>query len=416
MSNQIRPQTVKGFRDFLPEDLAVRNKVIGIFKEIFEKYGFQEIQTPVLEYQNILLGKYGQEAEKLMYLFEDLGKRAVGLRYDLTVPTARVIAQYPNIVKPFKRYQIQQVYRADKPQRGRYREITQCDIDTFGSSSPLSDAEIIAIISDCLTTLGFNNFTIRINSRQVLFTALKKAGLAQNKYMPVLQSLDKLDKKDYNEVIKEVKQKGVSEREFQKLNDTLRKTSPDQNLDNVIELANKLGAKNILFFKGLVRGLDYYTGTIFETVVSEPDIGSIAGGGRYDNLIGQFINHQIPAVGTTLGLDRICDVITELNLWPNLQKSLTKVLVTLFSADLLNNSIDTINKLRKEGISAEIYLDKNTKLDKQLKYADKKRIPYVIIIGPEEVKKKVVKLKNMKTGEQKEISQSEISKFLISNF
>jgi histidyl-tRNA synthetase len=397
------PQTLKGFRDFLPENMAVRSRVINILRSVFEKYGFSELQTPTLEYSEVLTGKYGEEAEKLMYLFKDQGGRDVGLKYDLTVPLARVMAQNPDLPKPFKRYQIQPAFRAENTQKGRYREFYQCDIDAVGSTSPLADAEILAIISDSLTALEFANFKIRINSRQILF------GITDS--LTALQSLDKLDKKSEEEVRQELSDKKFAKEDIDEIFSKLKTATPNTNLDEIIRYAKTLGANNIEFDPALVRGLDYYTGAIFETVVTEPKIGSITGGGRYDKLIKSLGGPDLPAVGTTLGLDRICDVITELNLWPDLPKTSTKVLVTIFSPDLLNKSLELSNELRNANINCELYPEV-AKLDKQLKYADAKGIPYVAIIGPEEIASNTVKLKNMSTGEQKCLPEPE----LISTF
>ena len=242
-------QTLKGFRDFLPETMAVRSRVINILKSVFEKYGFSELQTPTLEYAEVLLGKSGTEAEKLMYLFKDPGGRDVGLKYDLTVPLARVMTQYPNLPKPFKRYQIQPAFRAENTQKGRYREFYQCDIDTVGTASPLADAEILAVISDSLTALGFKEFKIRINSRQILFGTTGD--------LNVLQSIDKLDKKSVDEVRDELKQKNISGSEITNIFAKLETAQPNDNLRQIIDLAQKLGAKNIKFDARLVRGLDY---------------------------------------------------------------------------------------------------------------------------------------------------------------
>ncbi|KKU58408.1 MAG: Histidyl-tRNA synthetase [Candidatus Amesbacteria bacterium GW2011_GWA2_47_11b] len=396
-------QTLKGFRDFLPETMAVRSRVINILKTVFEKYGFSELQTPTLEYAEVLTGKYGQEAEKLMYLFQDPGGRKVGLKYDMTVPLARVMAQYPDLPKPFKRYQIQPAFRAENTQKSRYRELYQCDVDTVGTLSPLADAEILAIISDALTGLGFKEFKIRVNSRQILFGITKD--------LSVLQSIDKLDKKSANEVKQELSQKGLSPDEIQNIFAGLDSAKPDPNLTQIMDIAEKLGARNIEFDPRLVRGLDYYTGVIFETMVTEPKIGSITGGGRYDNLIKSLGGPDLPAVGTTLGLDRICDVIEELTLWPDLPKSATKILVTIFSQDLYSPALILSSSLRDAGINTELYPDASAKLDKQLKYANAKGIPYVAIIGPEEAAQNEVKVKNMATGEQKCLPEQELISF-----
>ena len=402
MTKLIEPRTLAGFRDFLPEQMVVRKKVIKNFTEVFEKYGFLPLETPALEYQDVLLGKYGPEAEKLMYLFDDQGQRKVGMKYDLTVPTARVIAQYPQIPKPFKRYQIQPVWRADKPQKGRYREFTQCDIDTFGVSCSLADAEIIAVITEALKGVDFKEFAVRINSRQVLFSVMEKAGLGKDKFLTAIQSIDKLDKKPQTEIEKELVEKGFSKDTVKNIFTGLKTAEPDPNLKQILELLEKFRVpkENYSFDPTLARGLDYYTGAIFETMVTNPKIGSITGGGRYDNLIEQFTGQSVTAVGTTIGLDRVCDVITEINLWPNMAKTPSQVLVTIFSSNLADKSLEIANLLRLKNINTEIYLDASAKLDKQLKYADQKGIPFVIIIGPDEEKNNLVTLKNLATKTQ----------------
>lgn len=398
-------QTLKGFRDFLPEKMAIRSRVISTFRKVFESYGFTELVTPTLEYAEVLTGKYGEEAERLMYLFKDPGGRDVGLKYDMTVPLARVMAQYPELPKPFKRYQIQPAFRAENTQKGRYREFYQCDVDTVGTTSLYADAEILAVISSSLKALGFENFTIRINSRKILGQITDSA--------TVLQSLDKLDKKSVQEVKDELSTKGFSENEISYIFTKLQSVTIDADLQLVMDMAKSLGVTNLKFDPTLVRGLDYYTGTIFETIVTEPKIGSITGGGRYDNLIKSLGGPDLPAVGTTLGLDRICDVIEELNLWPDV-KSPTQVLVTVFSPELFNDSLKIANELRKT-LNVDLYPDAGAKLDKQLKYAAAKNIPYVAILGPEEIEKNMVKIKNMSTGEQKLVDISNVESIIPIN-
>jgi len=398
-------QTLKGFRDFLPKDMDIRNEVIKRLTTIFERYGFLPLQTPALEYQEILLGKYGPEAEKLMYLFEDPGARSVGLKYDLTVPLARVVASYPQLTKPFKRYQIQTVWRADKPQKGRYREITMCDIDTIGSSSPLSDAEILAIVSDSLSALDFEEFETKVNSREVLFWVMETSGVNKEKWLSVIQSLDKLDKKSKEEVQREISEKGLDNDTIKGIFKNLKGAKPNKYLNTVIDLANQMSEKSKLVFDPtLSRGLDYYTGPIFETIVKKPEIGSITGGGRYDNLIKNLGGVDSPAVGTSFGLDRIADVISELGLWENKNTSVTNVLVTIFNKDLADKSIQLATNLRQNGINTELYNSLDTKLDKQLKYADNKGIKYAVILGPEEVEADVYTLKNLYDKTQSKFS------------
>lgn len=398
--NQNKPQTLKGFRDFLPEIMAVRNYVKNIFIEVFENFGFEPLETPSLEYASTLMGKYGEEGEKLVYMFDDKGGRRVGLRYDLTVPTAKVLAMYPNIPMPFKRYQLQNVWRADNTQKGRYREILQCDIDTFGTTSPLADAEIVAVIYSALEKLNFKKYSIRLNSRSVLLDLLAKSGITDNQ-KSILQSLDKFQKIGKDGVIKELVSKGLNQAKINSLFDYIKSIQPDNNLQQVFDAIKQLGVPTdkFTFDPTMVRGLDYYTGTIFETYVEEPKIGSVTGGGRYDNLVKTLGGPDIPAVGTTLGLDRIVDCILELNLLPNLPKTKTKVLVANFGPETINNSLQLVSQLRQNNITSTFYPDSD-KLGKQFKYASDKFIPYVAVIGPDETKAGTVTLKNMQTGEQ----------------
>lgn len=395
--------------------MAVRKRVKEILTGVFESYGFEPLETPALEYQSVLLGKYGQEADKLVYTFDDKGGRKVGLRYDLTVPLARVAAIHQSdLPVPFKRYQIQRVWRADKPQKGRYREIEMCDVDILNSASPMADAEILAVIVDALKRLGMKQFTIRLNSRQVLFSLIEAAGISENLKFSIIQTIDKLDKKTRDEVSAELERKGLNSEQISDLFSTLAATRPAGYLEQVLEKAKSMGVADsyLKFDSTLARGLDYYTGPIFETVVEEPKIGSITGGGRYDQLIKQLGGPDWPAVGTTLGLDRICDVIIENKLWPDLSPTSTKVFVTLFDESLVESSLSLAKELREGGIITEVYLDPRAKLDKQLKYADRKGIPFVVILGPEEVKKNVVTVKNMTTGEQKTVPLAELPKIL----
>lgn len=415
-----KPQTLKGFRDFLPEKMYVRKYVISILEEVFQSFGFEPLQTPTLEYAEVLTGKYGEEADKLMYTFEDRGGRKVGLNYDLTVPTARVLAQYQNeLPLPFKRYQIQPAYRAENTQKGRYRQFIQCDIDTFGSKSPLADAEIIAVIYTALRKLNFDKFTIRINSRQVLFNALEKVGIEDKKLqLSVLQSVDKLDKKPEEEVIAELAQRGIDEKKAKELLEVIKNSTPDENLDAVFKYLSSLGVdKNYYeFVPFIVRGLDYYTGPIFETIVDEPKIGSITGGGRYDNLVKSLGGPNVPATGTTIGFDRICDVIEELGLLSGLTQNPTKVLVTVFSPELARESLIAATAIREEGVVTTFFEDENTKLEKQLAYANRKNIPFVCVIGPEEAGKGLVKLKDMASGEEQLVSFKKAAEIVIAHF
>ncbi len=406
MANQV--QTLKGFRDIMPEEMVIRQRVINILRRTFESFGFQPIATPTLEYAEVLLNKYGQEADKLVYTFKDLGDRQVGLRYDLTVPVARYLTSNQNeITYPFKRYQIQNVFRADKPQRGRFREFTQCDIDTFGISTPLADAEITLVIYTALKNLGFEKFTIRINDRQLLTAMLNQAGVDnKDKQSSILQSIDKLDKKTKPAITQELKNKGFEESLIKNIFNKLDNLTPSQNLNQISNFLDKNGVSREFyqFSPSLIRGLDYYTGPVFEAVVTKPDIGSIGGGGRYDNLVNQIGGPDITGTGFSFGLERVVEVIKDQSLWENISSSSTKVLITIFSPELAENSMSTASKFRQEGINAELYLNPEERLNKQLDYANKKNIPWVVIIGPDEVKSNSVTLKNMKTGNQQTLS------------
>ena len=403
--------SLSGFRDFLPEEARVRNYIKEKIQEVFELYGFEPLETPAIERAEVLLGKYGEEADKLLYLFEDRGGRKVGLRYDLTVPTARVLASYAGskIKLPFKRYQIQDVFRAERPQKGRYRQFLQCDIDIFGSRSPLSDAETLVVIARALETIGLNDFTIRINSRNLLFKALENFGIEDSKTrLLALRIIDKLDKKERRKVEDELERKGFSRgliSEFEKL-------KADDEIQKIIELANKLGIKRekISFYPFLVRGLDYYTGMIFEIVVPEFK-GSIAGGGRYDNLVKTLGGPDIPAVGGSLGFERIYDFLKE-KILGKIRSTEKKVFVSVFSEEFLGESIKILKFLREKGIKADIYLKEKFDLKKQLKYADLKGFSYVVFWGPEEREKGKVKIKNMISGKEELVELDKVAKIL----
>ncbi len=393
----IEPRTLKGFRDFLPQQAKKRQYVIKILTKVFESYGFEPLETPVLEYEDILSGKYGEEGDKLMYRFTDNGDRSVAMRYDQTVPLARVVAQHQNsLVFPFKRYQIQNVWRAENTQKGRFREFIQCDIDTVGSQNELADAEILSLVAKAYSALGFSNFSIIINDRKIF------AGFDTT----AITIIDKLKKIGEEAVIKELKNIGVSQEQF----NSVKNAQVPESLGKIQSLAYELGVdKKILQFDPtLARGLDYYTGLIFEVVCDDYPVGSLCGGGRYDKLIGMFSSQDIPAVGCAFGFDRTIEAMDALSLFPRGIYT-TNVLVTVFSKDLMQDSVRLCAELREKNINAEMYLDLPAKMEKQLKYAHKKEIPYVILLGSDEIQNKTVTLKNMQTGEQKTISQEELT-------
>jgi len=429
LAGKIKPRLYKGTRDFLPEQMVKRNYVIDIIKRIFEKYGFEPLETPSLELWETLSGKYGEEADRLTYRFVDRGKRQVGLRYDLTVPMSRVIAMYPEIPKPFKRYQIQPVWRADKPQKGRFREFYQCDADIVGSASMLADAEIIAIIYESLKTLGFQNFTIRINNRKILFGITDISGAGMDRELEVCRAIDKFDKIGLEGVKEELLERGIPAASVEKILDILNiegsnpqrlatakkmLANSETGLQGVAELEelfrylNWYGFpdENFKFDLYLSRGLDYYTGPIYETVVEEPRIGSITGGGRYDKLIGLFSGQDLPATGSTIGLERIITVMDELNMFPKYLRTPVQVLVTVFDNSTLPYSIEIARELRSVGINTDLYTGK-AKLRGQIGLANDKGIPIVIIAGPDEQQAQKVNIKNMISGEQEQVGIKE---------
>lgn len=395
MSNQ-QMQPIKGFRDFLPEQANTRQFVLRKISDTFCLFGFEPLETPALEYASVLKGKYGEE-EKLIYEFKTRGGDEVALRYDQTVPLARVLASYPTLPKPFKRYQVQPVWRGENPQRGRYREFLQCDADIVGSNSPLADAEIVNLVLTIYQNLGLN-ITIKINDR-TNFEGLDKKYVA---------AIDKLEKIGESAVLSEMMEKGMAEEAAQKALRSLQGKPMTLNLEQIFSLLKQMGAdmEKIKYEPTLARGLDYYTGMIFETVANG-SIGSICSGGRWDNLIGNFTGQNLPAVGFGLGFDRTMEVLKEQGLLPDISSS-AQVLVTLFSPNLLSNSLDMLEKLRANNINTEVWLDPEAKLDKQLKYADQKGIPYVLIIGPDEAANNKATLKNLGNKSQEILSITEI--------
>lgn len=404
---KIEPRTLKGFRDFLPKEARKRQYVIDTLRKVFESYGFEPLETPALEYEEILAGKYGDEGDKLMYRFEDNGKRKVALRYDQTVPLARVVAQYQNSLPlPFKRYQISNVWRAENTQRGRFREFLQCDIDTVGTKSLLADAEIIEIAATSLKELGFANFKILINDRKVF------AGLMEdnNKLGMVVRAVDKIKKIGREKVLEEIIAAGIDNKSAEQILSSLENQKPTNEIAQLFDFLKKLGVSenNFEFAPFLARGLDYYTGLIFEIEIEGYDVGSVCGGGRYDELIGMFAGKQIPAVGCAFGFDRLIEAMDTSNLFPESLQT-TKVLITVFSPELEEKSIAVASILREKGINTEIYLDAEVKMDRQLKYADQKGIPFAVIIGPKEAEAGSATVKNLKTGEQKTLPLSEIA-------
>ncbi|MCL4365992.1 histidine--tRNA ligase [Patescibacteria group bacterium] len=403
--NKIKAQTLKGFRDFLPLQMRKRQYVVNKLKGVFESFGFEPLETPALEYEEVLLGKYGDEGDKLMYRFTDNGGRKVALRYDQTVPLARVVAEYGNkLPMPFKRYQIQPVWRAENPQKGRFREFLQCDIDTVGSSSPLSDTEVLAVVAQSLKELGFERFKILINDRNIFSLMVKKGIASEKDISSIIRTIDKLKKIGREGVLTELIEKGFGSERATYFIQEIENFQPTERISQILTYLQKFGItpRGCEFLPTLARGLDYYTGMIFEIEVEGYTAGSVAGGGRYDKLIGIASEKDIPAVGVAFGFDRIIEAMDLLDLFPA-DLTTSKVLVTVFSKELEQKSIDTAIQLRNKNINTELWLDPDSKLEKQLKYADQKGIQYVIIIGPDEAKENRLTLKNLKSQTQEKL-------------
>jgi histidyl-tRNA synthetase len=403
------PQTLKGFRDFLPEEKRRRDYILNKMKPVFELYGFEPVETPTLEYADIIMGKYGAEADKLVYRFTDNGGRDVALPYDQTVPTARVLIQYQGqLPRFFRRYAIRNVFRADKPQKGRYREFTQCDIDIFGSTSTLSDAEILACTYSAFKAVGFPTINIKVNDRQTLINTLTPFAIETVSVFSLIQSLDKLDKMPPEAVLAELSSKGLTPENAQAALNAINSAPVSNNLKQILDAAKSLGIpeNSLQYSPTLARGLDYYTGMIFEIVIPEYPVGSFGGGGRYDKLIQNLGGPDVPAVGMAFGFDRIVEGADSLNLIPK-DNIGTEVLVTIFDENLVTNALNIAGKLRSENIKTEVYPSVD-KLDKQLKLANLKQIKFVIIIGSNEATNNQVTLKNMSTGEQQTLSIDEV--------
>ena len=436
-------------RDFLPADVRRREYVIGVIKEVYERYGFEPLETPAVENIETLLGKYGEEGNQLIYkilkrgVHETSGEADLALRYDLTVPLARVVAEYrQKLPKFFKRYQIQPVWRADRPARGRFREFYQCDVDVLGSRSMLVEAEICAAASGVLTKLGFSDFTIRLNHRHALTGVLQAAGIAEAKHDAALVSLDKLDKIGSEGVEKEFAERGIDAEAGSNL---LKFFVELASLDHAAEIAagenaeqkrtalnsallgrlveflqdNELGARGVDELRSIVkfaeaagiaekieidpslaRGLSYYTGAIMEISVKDLP-GSLGGGGRYDNLVGMFLGENVPACGFSLGLERIIVVMTEREMFPpQLVSSPADVMVSIWNEESVADSISLAQELRNAGLRVDLYPEAD-KLGKQFKYASARLIPFVVIIGDEERARGEVAIKDLRSGEQR---------------
>ena len=401
--NKKRVLPLKGFRDFLPEETAKRQWLKNRFAQICESWGYQPIETPTVEPLSIFSGQIGED-EKLFYRFKDQGDREVALRYDQTVPTCRYVGLYADkLVFPFRRYQIQSNFRAEKPQKGRYREFTQVDIDIFGSSSPLADAEVIALNLDICRQLGFPKTVALINSRDLLKSIPYKAIVA----------VDKLKKIGSQKVIDEMVQKGIPTEKAQQFLKQVEQLKPNQDLQTIFNYLNQSGfpKDSYRFEPTLARSFSYSQGPIWEIVIPGYEAGSIGGGERYDDLVEKVSGQKIPGTGIAFGFDRTLEALEQYNLIPKIFP-IKSILVTVFSPELYEKSLALTQKLRNENINCEAYLNPNDRLAKQIKYADKKGIPYVIIYGPDEVKQSKVMLKDMKTGKQTLIKIEEVIKVI----
>lgn len=425
----IQPRIFKGARDFLPEQMLHREHIVATMRQIFKKYGYAPIETPAIEYLDILTGKYGEEADRLIYKlnYKTGTKDEAALHYDLTVPFSRMVAMNNDLPVPFKRYQIQPVWRADRPQphQGRFREFYQCDVDCVGTASMLIEAELIAITYEVLNALQIPDFLIKINNRKILNGVTQYIGLDEKLVGDVCVAIDKLDKVAWSEVEKELQTKNIETKSIEKLHQLLSKEINLQQLkielapiaiaqegiaeiEEIFKYLEILGISPIhyTFDITLARGLDYYTGPIFETKLPKhPHIGSLNGGGRYNGLIASFGGRDLPAVGTSLGLDRIFTAMQQLNLLSE-SKTATQVLVANFGENTLQASLQLVKKLRENNINTEFYPE-SAKMKKQFAYCDKKQIPFMAILGEDEIAQQKVTLKNMKKSEQNSYSFSE---------
>jgi histidyl-tRNA synthetase len=454
-----KTQPARGMRDFLPADVRRREYVIRIIKDVYERYGFEPLETPAVENIETLMGKYGEEGNQLIFKIlkrgehEKTGEADLALRYDLTVPLARVIAEHGDkLPKFFKRYQIQPVWRADRPARGRFREFYQCDVDSIGTRSAVVEAELCAAASDALDSLGFGDFTIHLNHREVLAGLLDAAGVAADKHSDALVALDKLDKIGREGIERELAARGVMAESgerllgfFESLHalehaanfvvDEHSGSSTDaynsaalgrlvefvgnneagargiDELRKIVEYAAPYGvADRIKIDPSLARGLSYYTGAILE--ISVPDLaGSLGGGGRYDNLVGMFSGRDIPACGFSLGLERIIVVMNERGMFPtDLERAAADVLVTVWDEESIKDSLGFAAALRKSApaLRVDVYPEAD-KLGKQLKYASARGVPFVVVIGDDERARGEVALKNLKTGEQRTVKREEVA-------
>jgi histidyl-tRNA synthetase len=428
-----------GTRDFLPDDVRRREHVIGVVRRAYERYGFEPLETPAFENIETLLGKYGEEGNKLIFKIlrrgehEQSGEADLALRYDLTVPLARVIAHYQNdLPKFFKRYQIQPVWRADRPARGRFREFYQCDIDSIGSTSPVVEVDQMAAVSDVLVQLGFADFVLRLNHRGVLYGLLNAAGVDAANHADALVALDKLDKIGAEGVAREFAARGISQAVAERClaqftvpagetpEATVRRLeellgSDDRAVANLREItglaATTSAGGRLRIDLNLARGLSYYTGAIMEIVV--PDLaGSLGGGGRYDNLVGMFLGRDVPACGFSLGLERIIVVMAERAMFPaDVVGGTVDVMVALWNEGSRADALALASELRRADLRVDIYPEAD-KLGKQFKYASSRQVPFVAIVGDDERVQGKVSIKDLRTGDQQTIGRGDVGQYV----
>ncbi|MCK4306188.1 MAG: histidine--tRNA ligase, partial [Candidatus Eisenbacteria sp.] len=444
-------RTPRGMRDFPPKEKRQREWVIGRICSIFESYGYEPIETPAMELFEVLQGKLGEESDQLLFKIlrrgtplEDLRRGKVSavsfkdfdevvdsaLRFDLTVPFARFLAMHRNLPRPFKRYQIQPVWRAERQQRGRFREFYQCDVDVAGSESMLADAEIVSIVVETLLDLGFTEFQTHIGHRKILDALVEAAG-GQAHARDICCAIDKFDKIGMAGVREEMSNRGIPKGIA---DDILKRAAIEGSVEEVIshlertlsgtvhgpqgitetrelfEILEAMGvpSQRLVLDLRLVRGLDYYTGPVYESIVTTPAIGSLTGGGRYDELIGRFTGQPIPAVGTTIGLERIIEVMKEFSMFPEVLTG-TEVLVTIFDASTRNDSLAIANELRRAGIRCEVSLQRPKGLKRQISYASSKEIPLIAVIGPDEIAAGEVTLR-AGPKKQRKVKRAEVGK------
>jgi len=421
MKNEMKPQTLKGFNDYFSDDMRIRNFIRDSFRDLAQEYGYEPLETPALEYSDLILGQSGAEAEKLYYKFKDNGDRDVMLKYELMIPMCRAVAQnINNISFPFKRFQIQNVWRAENVQRGRLREFTQMDIDILGTDSPVADAEIIQFGLAFLKKIGLKNFQVRINSREIIQGLVEVLNIEKEKFEAVYISIDKLGKIGEEKVITELTENAKIEKEkVEKLlsilgsNDIeniseILSSSKDgvkglSNVQSIISILKKAGIEKdfVKFDLSLARGLASYTGAVWEFEIIDGNVGSVSGGGRYDKAVSKYIGREIPATGTSFGLERLTEIMKDRDIIDDFSKRNSTLIIPL-DENSLESAFLVARKLRENNIDTTLFPD-FLKLKDSLRFADRKGFTWVIIIGEDEISKNKIQLKNMSNKEQSSI-------------